>query len=207
VEHAAIQNSGADCFLCDPDPAWVWRRTEHFFVMAALGPIVPGTSLIATRGHIGSMFDLDETLVPELDALTRAVKTRLGQVYDMPVHTTEHGRIGLCEVESEHDGHCYHAHRLVFPTDAPIAEGMSGSIISPIVAEDFRQARIVGGHLVQYLYYEAPDGTVQIGAEDSEAPRQFFRGIVADAVGQPELRSWRVHPQIELVDQAARDLR
>lgn len=196
-----------ECFLCDPNPEWVWAESEHFIVMCALGPVVPGTSLLATRKHVPSMFDVDDSRVPELEELSRQAAMRLGEVYGQPVHMTEHGRIGLCEVDTGHDQHCYHAHRLMFAIDFNIAAQLTMSAITPIRAASFRAARDAGGHLVKYLYHEGPNGTVTLGAEDDDPPRQYFRGIVADAVGAPHLRSWRQHPQVDLVVEAAMALR
>lgn len=201
------QDPQLECFLCEPESEWVWAESEHFFVMCALGPVVPGTSLLASREHVPSMFDVDDSQVPELEELSRRAAMRLGEVYGQPVHLTEHGRIGLCEIDAGHDQHCYHAHRLMFPIDFDIAAQMTMSVINPIRATSFSVARIAGGHLTKYLYHEAPDGAVTLGAEDDDAPRQYFRGIVADAIGAPELRSWRQHPQTTLVIEAARGLR
>lgn len=200
-----LQQQG--CFLCEPNPRWVWAQSDKFYAMAALGPIVPGTSLLATRAHVRSMFDVSSNELDELEAFTASCRDRLRDAYGLPVHTTEHGRVGLCEMDGEHDAHCYHAHWLLFPVDAPIGVGLEASIIDPVAAAGFREARRSAGHLVRYLYYEAPDGQVRVGAEDSSTPRQFFRGVVADAIGRPELRSWRNHPEKGLVDQTAAELR
>lgn len=175
--------------------------------MCALGPIVPGTSLLVTHSHTPSMFDIDDDWITELDDLTSRAAAGLHDVYGLPIHSTEHGRIGLCGVDSGHDAHCYHAHRLMFAVDLDIASHMATSMIEPITTDGFATARAKGAHLVKYLYHQAPDGTVTVGAEDGDAPRQFFRGIVAEAIGAPALRSWREHPDEDLVAKAATALR
>lgn len=207
IDTTAHQGPEPGCFLCKPDAESIWAESEHFFVMCALGPIVPGTSVLASRKHVPSMFDVENTQITELEDLSRRAAARLSTVYDRPVHITEHGRIGLCEVDTGHDQHCYHAHRLMFAVDLDIASQMTTSMIAPIRSDTFTGARDKGAHLVKYLYHQAPDGSVTLGAEDGDVPRQFFRGIVADAIGAPELRSWRDHPQTELVKEAAEALR
>ena len=197
-----------DCFLCDPNSGWVWANSEHFFAMTALGPVVDGMSIVATRSHVKSMFDVSPEFTHELNSFTRTAKERLASIYDVPIHVTEHGRVGLCEeTKAMHDRHCFHAHRLLFPVRADLADAMTDSVIGPVRADSFDHAREVAGHLVEYLYYESPDGQVLVGASQNSTPQQFFRAVVADSIGRPELRSWRAHPEHELVDDAAAKLR
>lgn len=192
------------CFLCAPRPEWVWAESDNFFAMAALGPVVEGMSIVATREHVRSMFDITDALVSELVEFTEAACSRIEATYGVPVHITEHGRVGLCEVVGDsYDEHCHHAHRLLFPTGASLATTLNQSEIAPLVASAFSEARSKGSHLTEYLYYEGPDGQIAVGTNDESTPRQFFRGVVADAIGQPHLRSWRERPRPELVDAAA----
>lgn len=173
--------------------------------MAALGPIVDGMSIVASRSHSKSMFDVPDGLILQLADFTASAKGRLNAAFSTNVHVTEHGRVGLCETtRGQFDQHCYHAHRLLFPTDAvDFVSCLAESIVEPIVAASFDEARTLGGHFSEYLYYEEPSGRVHLGLNDESTPRQFFRGIVADAIGQPALRSWRAHPRSEMTSAAA----
>ncbi|CAN5449029.1 hypothetical protein BH10ACT3_BH10ACT3_00140 [soil metagenome] len=202
---APIYEPTPGCFLCTPKVEWVWANGEHYYAMAALGPVVEGMSIVASRAHARSMFDIPEELLPELNEFTSMARDRLRRTYDKAVHVTEHGRVGLCEIVSDQfEQHCYHAHRLLFPTDGvSFVDALTQSVIEPIEASSFEDARALGGHLTEYLYYQMPDGRVLLGTNDESTPRQFFRGVVADAVGQPDLRSWRAHPRPELADAAA----
>jgi len=198
------ENHSDDCFLCSPNEGWVWAKSDDFFAMAALGPIVEGMSIVASRAHVRSMFDVPTELSEALETFSRSAQDHLAETFDTPVHITEHGRVGLCEIQApRRDQHCYHAHRLVFPTHADMASALEASAFEPLQAGSFDDARRIAGHLVEYLYYAAPDGSVAVGTYDGLTPRQFFRGVVADAVGRPELRSWRAHPRYALVDAAA----
>jgi diadenosine tetraphosphate (Ap4A) HIT family hydrolase len=197
-----------ECFLCHPNDDWIWAESEHYFAMSALGPIVEGMSIVATRSHAKSMFDVSPDLTEQLSSFTCDAKERLASIYNAPIHMTEHGRVGLCEVTRQlHEQHCFHAHRLLFPIKIDLEEVMKNSAIVPIRADSFDQAREVAGHLVEYLYYESPDGEILVGTSENSTPRQFFRTAVANAIGRPELRSWRTHPEYSLVDDAAAKLR
>lgn len=197
-----------ECFLCEPNEQWVWAETDGFFAMVALGPIVEGMSIVASRAHAKSMFDLPDELSDGLTAFTRSTQAHLEETFDSPVHVTEHGRVGLCEFSSgRHDQHCFHAHRLLFPTSASLSSALQDSVIQPLRATSFAEARQMGGHLVEYLYYEAPDGSILVGSNAESTPRQFFRGVVAGAVGRPELRSWRANPQHDFVNATRERLR
>jgi diadenosine tetraphosphate (Ap4A) HIT family hydrolase len=202
---APIVEQTARCFLCVPNEDWIWARSEHFFAIAALGPVVEGMSIVASKAHVPSMFDLSSELFPELAEFTDLATARLTQTFGRSVHVTEHGRVGLCEVTAgQYDQHCYHAHRLLFPTDdVDFLSALGESVIEPLVSDAFPIARALAEHLTEYLYYAGPDGRILVGTNDESTPRQFFRGVVADGVGEPELRSWRSHPRVEMVDSAA----
>lgn len=192
------------CFLCAPHEPWIWATSDHFFAMAALGPVVEGMSIIATKRHTPSMFDVPTELLDELDDFSRLVIRRLSDSFSSPVHMTEHGRVGLCEMQNgQVDEHCQHAHRLLFPCSVEVPAVLSGSGIDPLRADSFAQAVALGGHLTEYLYYQAPDGVILVGTNEEFTPRQYFRGVFAAALGAPTLRSWRNHPREELVDAAA----
>ena len=206
-EAGQMSTSTEACFLCDPNPSWVWLRSDNFFAMSALGPVVKGMSIIATVRHTPSMFDVDNGLLSELSSFTDQVCKRMSDRYPAPVHITEHGRVGLCEIDGNGaDGHCYHAHRLLFPTEADLSGCLEESEIAPLAAQGFAEARKLGAHLVEYLYHESPGGDVRVGTNDESMPRQYFRGVVADAVGKPHLRSWRSYPRTSMVDAAASEL-
>src|SRR5580698_9505431 len=97
-----------DCFLCHPNADWIWAESADFFAMTALGPIVEGMSIVATRSHVKSMFDVSPRLTQELDSFTIEAKERLAAIYNSPVHLTEHCRVGVCdETRALHDQHCF----------------------------------------------------------------------------------------------------
>jgi diadenosine tetraphosphate (Ap4A) HIT family hydrolase len=70
----------SSCFLCDPEPDLTWMASENFRAVLGLGPIGEGFSLIATREHLPSMFDLDPEIAEELFEFTADVRSRLAQI-------------------------------------------------------------------------------------------------------------------------------
>ena len=51
-----------DCFLCSPDKRLVFAESKHFYAMLGLGPIMEGYSILASRAHTPSYFDLPRDL-------------------------------------------------------------------------------------------------------------------------------------------------
>ena len=193
----------SNCFLCNPDTDLIFDESAHFLAILGLGPIVEGYSLVASRAHVPSMFDIEDDIVDELETFTRHIAGRLGAVYACSVQITEHGRVGLCsERQDKHEPHCYHAHRLLFPTETDFREALTESEIEPLAFGSFSEARLAAGHLVEYLYCENLGEEVLVGTYGGSVPRQFFRTAIAKAVGRPELRSWRAYPRPEVVHRA-----
>src|SRR5688572_19457953 len=111
------------CFLCRPDENWVYSSDDKFFVMLVLGPLMEGYSILATKEHIPSMMDLSIEDTKHLCEFTQSVRKRLMPHYGDAV-MTEHGRVAPCvdRDRAERKSHCFHAHRLVFPTSIDLIE-------------------------------------------------------------------------------------
>jgi len=188
------------CFLCHPDPALVYDSSESFLALLGLGPLVEGYSLIASRAHIPSMFDLSDSQATELETFGATVQARLTKHWS-PCVVTEHGRVGLClESSGSHDEHCFHAHQLVFPGAPDFSSCLSDSTFRPIEAQSFTQARAVAGHLTEYLYYQRSDGSALVGHAAGHQGRQFFRRAIAEMVLHPEWQSWQAYPRLEVLE-------
>jgi hypothetical protein len=173
--------------------------------MLGWGAVVEGYSLIATKQHIPSMFDVPDKLVPELNDFTTSIRTRLGRAYG-PSVITEHGRIGLCELLSNHEPHCFHAHRLVFPVEVDLSTVFLDARLQGRTHQNFNAARMASTELNEYLYYERPDGVCAVANAQGCSQRQFFREAIASRLGWPELKSWRLYPRIDIVEKAKRTL-
>jgi diadenosine tetraphosphate (Ap4A) HIT family hydrolase len=190
--HNQSNTKRGDCFLCEPDPTLVFARTQNFFAMLGHGPIGEGYSLIASIEHEPSMLDVSLTLAREVEDFTHTVRERLAPHYG-PALVTEHGRVAPCvaTATAAYEPHCLHAHRLVFP-------GWDRLDIRALAPEfrwrkypSFLVARENGAPSGQYLVCQHADETIDISQVPAGVPRQFFRSVVATAVGRPKLADWR----------------
>jgi hypothetical protein len=195
------------CFLCDPEPEFTWLVSDRFRAVLGLGPIGEGYSLIATREHAPSMFDLDADDAAELVEFTGEVRSRLGELYG-PCVIAEHGRVSPCIAPAvrRHEPHCLHAHRLVFPGHGHV--DLDG--IAPwLRAERHDSFELAGRQFTwpgQYVYVEQADGTCEVAGIRRPLPRQFLRAVVAAEQGRPELADWRSFPGRERLAAAQRAL-
>jgi len=198
--------SEAKCFLCSPDSSLVYSVGNSCFAMLGLGPIVEGFSLIATKEHIPSMMDLSADNVGELCELTSNVRERLSAAYGEVV-MTEHGRVAPCLLNrKQSEGHCFHAHRLVFPWTGDLTSFLSRYGLELHEYRDFIECHQEFEWEAEYLYYERQDGTCIIAAAPPRLARQFFRLRIAEAIGQPELADWMEYPRLDVIEAAGRRL-
>jgi hypothetical protein len=207
-ERSTTAAGGRPCFLCKPTTDLIYAVSQNFFATLGLGPLCEGYSLIATRVHTPSMFDVSASEADELAAFTREVRLRLEPHYG-PSLITEHGRVPPCldQLLRTYEPHCLHAHRLVFPGVPDLDLATS---VPQLRVEDFSSflnAKFAFRDQGQYLYAEGHDGSCQLAAVGGAVPRQFFRTIVASRMGTPERADWQAHPGHNLVAQARERLR
>jgi diadenosine tetraphosphate (Ap4A) HIT family hydrolase len=193
----------SSCFLCEPESALTWMGSESFRAVLGLGPVGEGFTLIATREHLPSMFDLDSELEEELVEFTAEVRARLRPLYGSAV-VAEHGRVAPCvgPMIRQHEPHCLHAHRLVFPGHDLLDLRRAAPRLSTARFDSYPSARRAFAWPGQYIYAEQPDGSCEVGAVSGPLPRQFLRAVVASAQGRPELADWRLRPDHETVEAA-----
>ena len=175
--------------------------------MLGLGPIVEGYSLIATTRHFPSMIDLPAEEVPSLVEFTAKIRGILKPVFGEAV-ITEHGRVAPC-IDPQTDAkeaHCFHAHRLVFPTEVDFTSVFQEHNLEVEEYSSFLQCKIGFKWEEEYLYYERPDGSCLIAPAPGKIVRQFFRHKIADALGHPELASWKDYPMLKAVERARNKL-
>jgi diadenosine tetraphosphate (Ap4A) HIT family hydrolase len=195
------------CFLCSPEANWVYARSGSFYSMLGLGPVVEGYSLLATTDHTKSMLDLSEAEVEELIDFTQYTRKLLSTHYGDSI-ITEHGRVAPC-VGSNRDRqqtHCFHAHRLIFPTSADLTEAISNYGLEVQEYSNFREGWSQFSWTGEYLYFERADGSCLIAGAPMRSVRQFFRHKVAELMGQPEVANWSEYPQLRVLEAARRRL-
>jgi hypothetical protein len=202
----AANTRRAECFLCMPDPEFVYETSASFYAMLGYGPIGEGYSLIATHDHVVSMFDLGSAEADELTTFTTTVRARLS-CYG-PAAITEHGRVAACvaTVTARLDPHCLHAHRLVFPGLARLDIPSDSEDLNFVDFASFASARRQFDWPGQYLYAENSDGGCRVARAPQRLPRQFFRSLAADQHGTPLLADWHRRRSLDVVAAAQRKL-
>lgn len=195
--------SSHDCFLCHPDRRLVYTESPSFYVMVGLGPIIEGYSIMSTVTHIPSYFDLRGDLVQEYLDFRASTFERMADAYRRPV-VTEHGRVPACDFYDDrpHQAHCYHAHQLLFPADVDLEPRLRAeyrnyvqTFSNFVAARDAMQATED-----EYLYFENADGRCIVIPTPYKHIRQYFRLLVAEAVGHPERISWHSVPGWDMIE-------
>lgn len=191
------------CFLCSPEPEWTWLESEHFRAVLGLGPIGLGYTLIATREHVPSMLDLDDTVADELGHFTKRVRKRLEPLFG-PTSLGEHGRVAACvgPALKRYQPHCLHAHRLVFPNLPKLSLKGVMQRTPPREFPSFVSAREATASTAQYLYVEDPSGRCEVVEVSGPLPRQLLRFVAARSKGRPELADWRSRPGLHDIERA-----
>jgi diadenosine tetraphosphate (Ap4A) HIT family hydrolase len=186
------------CFFCNPDRDRILYESEHFYALLGLGAIVEGYTLLVSKQHIRSMFDLPDEMRNAYIEEKRHLKQLLHKIYG-PAIITEHGRVQSCTIDDEepHEHHCFHAHQHFFPVEVDLG---SLSLEGPFI-EMFRGDSMFDMHGSslededEYLLYENTADVVATYKVIGKCPRQYMRYLVARSVGKPELVSWRLHPE------------
>jgi diadenosine tetraphosphate (Ap4A) HIT family hydrolase len=203
TEYSAI---GQGCFLCEPPPDLIFYESADFLGIAGLGPIGDGYCLMAATQHVKSMADLPTSLRPQRDDLVRKFRDRLSRKYGSCL-ITEHGRMELCDDENgDHDAHCFHAHFLLFPGARDIsakarsyfAEAQTFANLNPALS--YASAS-------EYMLVSPDPSIYTILSRPLNIPRRLARILVTHDTGSLYLADWRDHPNRQLAQANAADLR
>jgi diadenosine tetraphosphate (Ap4A) HIT family hydrolase len=196
-----------NCFFCNPDKSRIIDWSENFFAILGLGPIVEGYTIIASKQHYRSSFDIPQTLAEEHLSFKRHIRAMLAKEYG-PSIMVEHGRIKACTQleEDPHEDHCFHAHQLVFPVDINLIASLQIHGYFPKRFNSVEDATTHADPKKEYLYYE--NSSEQVFVADAPIPcrRQFLRYIVALLLGKGELADWRNYPGADLICSAKEKL-
>jgi diadenosine tetraphosphate (Ap4A) HIT family hydrolase len=194
-----------DCFFCDPDRERVLYESEHFYTLLGLGPIVEGYTLLVSKRHIRSMFDLPDEIRNLYEDEKRGLKHLIRETYGAAI-ITEHGRVQACVSDDEegHEAHCYHAHQHFFPVEADLGslshEGPFVQVFKGSSLFDMERSSLEEKD--EYLLFEDNTGVVATYKVIGKCPRQYMRYLVARSIGKPELVSWRIHPEWDKIQTA-----
>jgi diadenosine tetraphosphate (Ap4A) HIT family hydrolase len=185
----------AGCVL-GPD----YRREIHadadFVVVATLGQLVEGWLLVIPRVHYSCVAVLPRHLQSRFSALVRRARAAVEFRYG-PAALMEHGSVsqtGAC-------GTCIeHAHLHIVPRvpslAEPFAHACSGQHISGL------ETLWVAPPTRDYLYYESPDRDGYLALPGDVLPCQYFRRLVANAIGRPGDWDWRRNLGVDAIKSA-----
>jgi hypothetical protein len=194
-EFATSEVERTDCFLCRPVARLLADVGPESFTMAGIGPLTPCYAIVSTVEHLDQLKDTEaiEKFATYADGIRRA----LVAVYGSCV-LTEHGHSPLCTLANTHTVHCFHPHVLLFPG----APGIQGSATQSLQNEastftSLADALKFGRDLDQYLLVSDTPTSFSVFPAEGGLPRQFARGLVAEALGNIDHASWREFPALE----------
>jgi len=208
ISNAAQNKASQDCFLCRPEKTLVYEGCEFFYACLGLGAITEGYSILATREHVPSMFDLSRQAAENLAEFTSRVRQTLSGHYGSVIFT-EHGRVPACDYldASGREGHCFHGHRLVFPLNIDLTDSFTRHDFKFVRFSSYLDALSSFSWQGEYLYFEKIDGSCLIAPAKSRLVRQFFRFEVAERIGHAEYANWKLYPRVETILIAAKKLK
>jgi hypothetical protein len=182
-----------DCFLCHPSPALTVDTGDHLSLIAGLGPVVENFCILSSRSHYKSYADAlteNPNVIVDLQRARAALEDAIG-----PVLLTEHGRVPVCRDDGDqHEEHCHHAHCLVFPVRASIAQAAATYYRTGEHFHALEDALRYAASTSEYLLVSETPRSYFILSEPLNAPRQLARTLVAHAVDDLSRADWRQHP-------------
>ena len=189
------------------DEPWneVLFESSNFVALPTRGALVEGWLLIVPREHHYCAGAFSDELLSEFQLFRQEVQQTLESTYG-PIVAFEHGpahsgRPAGCGVD--------HAHVHLLPWTGAFADA-----VKRYGNDEFTWERVDGIEALSaihssnrdYLYYEEATGEARIAASGA-IPSQFFRRIVASAIGQSELYDWKQHSGIQQVRATVEKLR
>lgn len=190
-----------ECRLCDkvlrPTSGaledTVLHSNAHFICIPALGALVPGYVLLASRRHVTSIVSLSDIEISSLKQILRDLVT--APIYQNGHILFEHG------TPNETGGgaciHHYHLH-LVPKND------LSLSAIEKRIPMDTRRQLVpdvtsMRFQEVQGGYLLLSDGTTTVCHLSDEIPTQLIRRIIAGYLGIEDQWNWAIYPHMDRV--------
>lgn len=172
-------------------------ESTNFVAIPTRGCLVEGWLLIVPRVHHFCVGGFSREMLVEFQLFRNEVQKGLELVYGQVV-AFEHGpansgRAAGCGVD--------HAHLHLVPWAGLFADAIQSHSVC-----DFTWSRVDGFNALpeihatdrDYLFFQESDGSAYVAASDA-IPSQFFRRIVASALGFPHLSDWKRHGGVESV--------
>ena len=197
----------SDCFLCSPDQALVYSRTEAGTALCGLGPIVKDYSVVGAPLHVRSAADALKSGIDEFLSFAEEIRTFLIARHGSCL-LTEHGRVPLCAgLPGAHESHCFHAHFLFFPRGPEVMGDVAKQCQLFSTANSLSDAVVLADDLPDYFLISPDPHDYRLFRSLGRLPRQFARYMVASNLGFPELADWRLHASYSNAKRAAALLR
>ncbi|MCF2144469.1 MAG: NUDIX domain-containing protein [Candidatus Heimdallarchaeota archaeon] len=170
----------------------VLYETENLIVIPALGAIVEGYLIIATKEHYKSFSKVNSKIINELKTLIQKLSRILSKYYIKPIFF-EHGevneKVGTSIVHA-------HIHALPCTLDVHFFEPLLQNA-NKIVIDDLIELQKQEEKNKSYLFFMNQKEKMFV-YEVFNLPSQFLRRIVATKVLKSELWDWRKHKLLEL---------
>ncbi len=162
-------------------------QDQHFVVVAALGQMVEGWLLIIPRIHCTSISTLPEQFQKVFSEITDRVRSKLQEIYGSVI-LFEHGSIS----QNGTAGACIeHAHLHVVPGNLDLQSSLSAAFeLTPIPN---MSTLWLSPPKQDYLYYETDNKECLLIQPNNPLPCQYFRRLVAEAIGCPDNWDWRTN--------------
>jgi diadenosine tetraphosphate (Ap4A) HIT family hydrolase len=165
-------------------------ETANYFAVASLGGFIPGWVLVCSKAHHLSL--ASHYARPEFTHCVRSVVSSVAAVFGDPV-VFEHGPIVENSATACGTTHA-HLHVVPFPAQ------LDSLVREADRSLEWRQVSTISLSAYgdrEYLYFAnryAGSNTVGFAAELQMPRSQFFRHVIASAIGKGELANYRAAP-------------
>lgn len=194
------------CFLCNPSSNLLVRDGVHAKIIAGLGPLVRNYSVISSKEHVPSLADslsLNNKSIDEILFYRNIFVKEFGNTL-----MTEHGRVPVCvDKEDAHEGHCYHAHALIFPINYKINDILFSFYRNVYRTNNIHDALLHASKVDHYFMISTSLSDYTILSAPLNVPRQLARTLVANFLGVDEMSDWRQYPMQAEAEKNATSLR
>ena len=178
-----------ECRFCyPPDTDRIIYRTNNFYVMLSLVPIVEGYLLIISNHHYECCAAIDSEIMEEFCHLVGTVKKILQYEYGCAIFY-EHGRSGSSLQYSTSGRHCYHAHLHCVPTKVDLGQIVENDF-HPTYIKDWNNLKSIfcEQHL-PYLFIDSNDKK-RLFLINRKIRSQYLRFKLAEALNKEKLSDW-----------------
>jgi len=220
------------CLFCNPrdfcQENQILLRSENLYLFAGLGQIVDGYILITPYrcdDHLNPLrclADFPVKLLDELLFLRNLVSDFYQVTYsygDAGMHF-EHGRVNLCTQSMLGTRHCCHAHLCCYPVNIALWDYMHDLQTENLpnlygLDEKCSNSQYLLIQVSTPRNTESPNSSkreqwitrIAIVPETMELTGQYFRRLLAQGIGEPELWDWSKYPMWERITKLKSEFR